>query len=75
VWLFLFFLNADHFTAFVMTAVGTDSVRQTHLTTIGALYQVARLQGIVGAATVAATGRMFSLWMRGHGLTPELFVP
>jgi hypothetical protein len=52
--LFLFFLDLDHFTTFVETAVGTDGVRKAHGTAVGAGCEVAGLEGIVRAAVVAA---------------------
>ena len=52
--LFLFFLYFEDFAAFVKSAVGTNRVRKTHRTAVGAGGQVAGLQGIVRAAIVAA---------------------
>jgi len=58
----------DDFAALVLSALGADGVGQAHFAAIGAGDQVLGLQGIVGAAAVTATLRMFTLWMRGHAL-------
>lgn len=47
-------------------------MRQAHLAAIGADDQVASLQGIVGAAAVAASLRVLTLWMRGHAVLLEM---
>jgi hypothetical protein len=64
----LVFLDFDHFAALVLSAIGADSMGQALLTTIGTSGQVLSLQSIVGTAAVAATLRVFTLWMRGHAL-------
>jgi hypothetical protein len=64
----LVLLDFDDFTALILSALGADSVGQTLFTAVGAGGQVLRLQGIVGAAAIAATLRVFTLWMRGHAL-------
>ena len=66
--LFLFLLDFDNFLAFVEAAVGADRVREAHGTAVRAGGQVARLQGIVCAAHVAAALRVFALWMWGHSV-------
>jgi hypothetical protein len=52
--LFLIFFQIDYFFAFVMSAAGADSVRQSHLSAVGALHQVLSFQCILGAATISA---------------------
>jgi len=52
--LLLIFFQIDHFFAFVMSATGTNSVGQSHLSAVGALHQVLSLQGIVSAAAITA---------------------
>jgi tetrahydromethanopterin S-methyltransferase subunit D len=64
--LLLFLLDLNDFASFVEAAVGTDSMRQTHGAAIGAGDQVAGLEGVMGAAVVAAALRVFALWMWGH---------
>jgi hypothetical protein len=68
---FLFGFLGDHFAAFIVTAIGANSVRQTHLTAVAASYQVARLKGIVRPAAITTTLGQLSLWLWGHGLSPE----
>jgi hypothetical protein len=46
-------------------------VWETHLTTVAACYQVARFQSIVRPAAITASFGKFSLWMWGHGLSPD----
>jgi hypothetical protein len=62
------FLDCDHFAALVLPTIGADGVGQALFTTVGASGQVLSLQGIVGAAAVAAALRVFTFWMRGHAL-------
>ena len=66
-------LYADDFTAFVVAAVRANMVGQTALATVGAFHQVTGFEGIVGAATIAATFWDFSLWKRCHELTPTCY--
>jgi uncharacterized membrane protein len=61
-------LNFDDFAALILSALGADGVGQAHFAAIRAGDKVLGLQGIVGAAAVAAALRMFTLWMRGHAL-------
>lgn len=56
-----------------MSAVGADGVGQAHGSAVGAQGEVAGLQGIVGAAVVAASLRVFAFWMWGHS-TFSLFL-
>ena len=50
-----------HFAAFVIAAIGADAMGQAQLAAIGAGHGVARLQGIVRPAAVAAALGMFAL--------------
>ena len=50
-----------HFTAFVIAAIGADAVGQAQFAAIGAGYGVARLQGVVRPAAVAAALGMLTL--------------
>jgi hypothetical protein len=68
--LFFLGLDLDHFSTFVMTTIRAHTMRLAHFTTVAALYQVDCFQGIVGAPTVTAAGRVFSLGLRGHSITP-----
>jgi hypothetical protein len=68
----LILLDFDDFAAFILSAFGADGMRQAFFATIGAGNQVVDLQGIVGAATITATLRMFTLWMRGHALLLDM---
>jgi len=52
--LFVFF-QIDHFFAFVMSAIGANGVRQSHLSAVGALHQILSFQCILSAATISAT--------------------
>jgi hypothetical protein len=73
VWrLFLFFLDFDDLSAFVVAAARADLVRKAHLTAVAALEHIGGFQGIVGAAAVAAAGRVLSFWLWRHDLTPVL---
>jgi hypothetical protein len=70
------FVDFDHFAALVMPAVRADAVRQAHRSAVAAGYQVARGQGVVGPATVAASLRVLAFWLWGHDfllLIPQLF--
>ena len=49
-----------------MPAIGANGVRQAHGTAIGAGNEIAGLQGIVGAAAIAAALGMFGLGMWCH---------
>ena len=64
--LFLILLYFDNFSAFVKTTVGTNCVRKAHGPAVGAGCEVARNQRVVRAAVIAATLRVFALWMWGH---------
>src|SRR3990172_1782473 len=64
--LLLFLLYFDHFASFIKAAVGADGVRQAHGAAVRAGGQVAGLEGIVGAAHIAAALRVFTFWMWGH---------
>jgi hypothetical protein len=68
--LFFLCLDLDHFSTFVMTTIRAHVMRLAHFTTVAALNQVGRFQGIVGAPTITAAGREFSLRLRGHWITP-----
>lgn len=61
-------VGRDDFAAFVMPTAGAYSVRQTHLTTIGALHQVGRFQKVVCTAAITATFGDLSFWKRTHNL-------
>lgn len=62
----LFLLNANHFTAFIVTAVWAYAVGQTHLTAIAALHQIAGFQGVMGSPSIAATFGQLPFWQWGH---------
>ena len=64
--LLLFFLDLDHFLAFIMPTVGAGVVWQAHLAAIAAGHHVGGFQRIVGTAPIAASGSVFALWMWGH---------
>lgn len=51
-----------------MTAFRADRVRQAHGAAIRAGYQIARLNGVMGASAVAAAFGVFTLWMWGHSV-------
>ena len=70
-YLFFLFFDFDNLAALVMAAVGTNPMRQAHFSTVATLNEVLRFQGVVCATAVAATLRMFSFWVGGHGLTPS----
>lgn len=53
--LFLFSFDLNDLAAFVMPAIRANTVRQAHLSAIGANYQVVALQRIVCAPAVATT--------------------
>ena len=63
---FLFLLDLDDLSAIVETAIGANSMRQAHGTAVRAGDEVARQQGVLRAAAIAAALRMFALWMWGH---------
>jgi hypothetical protein len=67
--LFLFF-EVDHLTAFVVAAARAHAMWQAHLATVATLYQGLRGQRVMGAPAVTSAGRVFSLGMGGHALTP-----
>ena len=52
--LFLFLLHFDDFAAFIKATIRTDGVRKAHGTAVGTGSQIARLQGVVRAAHIAA---------------------
>lgn len=62
----LFFCDGNNLTALIVTAIGANSMRGAHFAAIGTRYQVHRREGVVGAATVAPSARMFSFWLRNH---------
>ena len=64
--LFLFLLDLDDFTTFIESTIGADGVRKAHRTAIRTSRQIISLQGIMGAAHIAAALRVFALWMWGH---------
>jgi len=72
--LFLFFFHADDFAAFIVSTIWADGMRQAHLATIAAGYQVERFQSIVGAAAITTSFGQFPFWLWGHGLTPVLLL-
>jgi hypothetical protein len=63
-------LYIDHFLALVVAAVGANVMRKPHLAAVGALHQLARLERVVCAASVASALGSFPFWKRGHNLTP-----
>jgi hypothetical protein len=67
----LFGFLSDDFATFIVTAVRADRVGQAHLATVAASYKVAGFQGVMGATAITATLGKFSLWMWGHGLSPD----
>ena len=50
-----FFFDVQNFSALVMTAIWTYSVRKTHLTTVTALNQIQGLQRVMGATAISST--------------------
>jgi hypothetical protein len=65
VWLLLIFSQQDSATA-VGAAFGADPMRQVLAVALGALHQARLADGIVGAATIAATLGNLTFWQRGH---------
>jgi hypothetical protein len=68
--LFLFFLDFDDLTTFVMTAAGANSVRKSHLATVWTGNQVVTFQSVVRTPAIAPARRMFPFWLWWHGFTP-----
>jgi hypothetical protein len=68
----LVFFYFNYFTTLILPAVGANGVRQAFLATVGAGGEVHGLHSIVGTAAVAATFRMFTLWMWGHALLLDM---
>jgi len=64
---FLFFFGND-FSTLVVTAIGTDCMRQAHLTAVTASDQVAGFEGVVRAPSVPASLGKLPFWLWGHGL-------
>ena len=58
----------DHFATLILSAFGTDSMWQAHLTAIGTGGQIHVLQGIVRTAAVATAFRVLTFWLGGHSL-------
>jgi len=61
-----------------MATIGTNTVRLAQFTAVAALNQVGGDECIVGAPAITATGRMFTLGLRGHTITPvsiKLLIP
>jgi hypothetical protein len=65
---FLIFFDCHHFAALVLPTIGADRMRQAHPATVLAGYEVGGMQGVVGAAAVAAALRVFTLWLGCHRL-------
>jgi hypothetical protein len=51
--LFLFFLDFDNFTAFVMAALGANTMRLVHLTAVAAFHQIGGIQRVMRATAIA----------------------
>jgi len=64
----LLFLDLDHFTVSVKTTFRADGVRKAHAAAVFAGHEVLRLDGIMGAAAVAAALRVFAFRLWGHSV-------
>jgi hypothetical protein len=66
--LLLLFLDFDNFATPVVAAFGANGVLACHLAAIRAGYERDRRHGILRAAAVTATLRVFALWVWGHAI-------
>ena len=64
--LFLLGLGLKDLRALVRAAIGAGMMRKPHAAALGALHDVHRRQGVMGAAAITAALGQLTFWMRWH---------
>jgi hypothetical protein len=57
-----------------MTAIGANTMWQTHFPAITAYYQIWISQCIMGTSTITPARGVLSFWLRCHNITPVPFI-